>query len=320
MKKVGSLFGNFRYAGKRSRIISKIREGFVTTVLFVLLLGLAFVIIYPFLYKILASFMSSADIYDSTVGVIPKNWSFEHYKSVLDSSNFLKGLFRYTLPYAFVVSLMSVLSSVLVGYGLARFKFPGQRIIFILVVLTLMIPNSTISIGLYSTFRYFDLFGLIKLFTGGSIKLTSTVFPMAILSATCIGFRGGIYVILMRQYFIGVPNELTEAARVDGAGVFRTFFSIMLPMAQSMIVVVATLSFAWQWTDTFYTNILMGEIPMLSNIILELSSVRSNQPNFYSVILLANAAAVMAIVPLVIIYTVLQKKIIAGVESSGLVG
>ena len=143
---------------------------------------------------------------------------------------------------------------------------------------------------------------------------------MVILSATSLGFRAGVFVILMRQYYKSVPNELVEAAYVDGAGPFYTFFRIILPMARTMLIVVFILAFAWQWTDTFYSGLLMGGKPMLPNIILTMCSGTGDSSQMYYQYVLANTAALLAVIPLLLIYALLQRKIIQGIESSGLVG
>ena len=223
--------------------------------------------------------------------------------------------------YALVVGLLSMFSSALVGYGLARYRFPFRRLVTAMVVLTMIVPSQTIRLSLFSEFRYFDIFGLFKLFTGQSLQLTNSIWPFVILSSTCLGFRAGIFVILMRQYYIGIPKELTEAAYVDGAGPFYTFFRVILPMAKSMLIVIFALAFSWQWTDVFYTGTLNGSTPMLQNIILTMASVTSGgNSDYYYYIVQANTAALIAILPLLLIFVLLQRRIIQGIERSGLVG
>ena len=125
----------------------------------------------------------------------------------------------------------------------------------------------------------------------------------------------------MRQYYISIPKELTEAAFVDGAGPFYTFFKVILPMAKSMMIVVFALSFSWQWTDVFYTGTLNGSEPMLQNIIMTMSGVTlGGNSDYYYYLVQANTAALLAIIPLLVIYILLQRRIIQGIESSGLVG
>ena len=124
----------------------------------------------------------------------------------------------------------------------------------------------------------------------------------------------------MRQYYIGVPNELIEAAYVDGAGPFKTFFTIIIPMAKSMLVVIFSLSFAWQYTDTFYSDLLLSDVRMLPSMSAMLSQTNLENADYYLNYVRGNTAQIMSILPLIVLYCILQKQIIQGIERSGLVG
>ena len=306
-------------ARRRQKLLAGIRGTLIKLILFIMLLGFAYVILYPFLFKIMASFMSEQDLYDPMVSLVPRDWTLDNYRTALGMDNFSAAAFN-TVLYAVVVACCATASSALIGYGLARFRFPGSRLIAVLVVLTMMTPIQTISLPLFSTFRFFDVFGIIEAVRGEALQLTNTIWPMVILSATGLGFRAGMFIILMRQYYKSIPGELVEAAYVDGAGPFYTFFRMILPMARTMMVVVFVLSFAWQWTDTFYTGLLMGGQPMLPNLILTMCTGSGDNSQMYYQYVLANTAALLTIIPLLLIYVLLQRKIIQGIETSGLVG
>ena len=140
------------------------------------------------------------------------------------------------------------------------------------------------------------------------------------MAATSLGFRAGVFVILMRQYYIGVPDELIEAACVDGAGPYKTFFSIILPMAKSMLIVIFALSFAWQYTDVFYSDLLIPDVKTLPNMTQLLAMVKLESSEYYLNYVRANTAQILAILPLIVLYCFMQRKIIQGIERSGLVG
>ena len=263
--------------------------------------------------------MSLDDMYDPTVMLIPKNWTLDIYRGLLQTPDYVQGFYHTTL-YAVVVAVLATVSSALVGYGLARFRFPGSKLLIGVVVFTMMLPIQTISLPLYSSFRFFDFFGLIEGLTGSAVQLTNTVWPMAILAATTLSFRAGIFVILTYQYYRSIPDELIEAAHVDGSGTYRTFFRIVVPMAKSIFVVIFSLSFAWQWTDTFYSNLLMGEVKLLPNVIAIMNAVSIGNKEMYYTMVKANAATILALLPLLLFYCLLQRKIIQGIERSGLVG
>ncbi len=263
--------------------------------------------------------MSYSDIYNPLVIQIPQDWTVANFKYIFTQTDFIKAFFN-TFFYAIVAAIFTTFSSAFVGYGIARFKFPGSKLLFGFAVLTMLIPIQTISLPLFTKFRFFDIFGVFTMLNGEGMTLTNTIFPTLILSATCLGFRAGIFIILMRQYYIGVPKELIEAAYVDGSGSYRTFFSVILPMAKSMMIVVFSLSFAWQWTDTFYSELLCGGVKFLPTITLLLNAADSTGTSSAIQYVYVNASALLTVVPLLIFYCFFQKKIIQGIETSGIVG
>ena len=290
------------------------------TIIFLLMIGFSYVVLFPFFAKISSSLMSKNDLYDIAVSLIPREFSWDNFRYFLLHESFLES-FLNTLFFALCVSVCTVISATLVGYGLARFRFKGVTLCLIALVLTMLIPSITIWIPLYETFRFFDVFGIIEALTGSPLNLTSTVIPIVILSITSLGFKGGIHTLLMRQYFAGVPKEISEAAYVDGAGAWKTFISIMVPMAKSMTIVVFILSFVWQWTDTYFVNVFYGSKELLPNLVLSTTTFsQSANANYYQGFIYANAGVLLSILPPLVIYIIFQKKIIGGIESAGLVG
>ena len=303
----------------KAKITKYVKQFTVKFLIFVLLIGLSYVVLYPFLFKILAAFMSKEDLYNSLVDIVPMNWSFENFKYIFEKTDFWECL-KNTGIYAIVDAVLATASAALVGYGIAKFKFKGVKLLTFVVIVIMLMPIQTLSIPLYLNFRYFDPFGLISLFGGEGINLVGTSWPMIIMSATSLGFRAGVFIILMRQYYIGVPDELLEAAYVDGAGPYRTFFSIILPMAKSMLIVIFALAFAWQWTDTFYSDLLYGDVKLLPSLVAMMKNVKLEQAEYYLDYVRANTAEILAILPLLVFYCLMQRKIIQGIERSGLVG
>ncbi len=306
-------------SNKQNILKNKVGTIVVKILSLLLLIGLAYIVLYPFLFRILSAFMDTEDLYDPLVDIIPAHWTLKRFADVFANSEFLSGMLKTAL-YAIGVAVCSTFSAAFVGYGLARFKFKGNGIIFGLVVLTMLIPLQTVFLPLYTTFKFFDIFGVFSLFGSKGLSLVDTPFPMLMLAITCLGFRAGIYVILMRQYYAGIPKELIEAAYVDGSSVMNTFWTIILPMAKSMLIVVFSLSFAWQWSDTFYSSILNSGTNLLPRIVLLMTSYDPAAANAYELSINANTAAIVAVIPLLIFYCILQKQIIQGIENSGIVG
>ena len=276
---------------------------------YVLLIGLCFIILYPFIARISTMFMSSADLSDPTVRYIPRYPTFDNITAVFTSR--FGEAFLHTFLMALISSLLTTAMACCVGYGLAKFRLKGGMIVLIAVVFTLLIPPQSIMIPMYSYFYYFPGTAI-----GG---LTDTYWPIILLSATGFSFRAGLFILIVWQFMRGVPDELLEAAEVDGSGTARTFFSIIVPLSSTILVTVFLLSFCWQWTDTFYSTNLYVEIPVLANEVVNAGlSVDSGTSYMSSV--MTNTAIMIAIAPLIILYLFFQRYLVEGVERSGIVG
>ena len=310
---------------------------------FVLMVGICYIILFPFISKVAGSFMAPSDFVDPSVRIIPKSFTVELYRAIIVENGYFSA-FLNTLLLSVSTALLQTLVSCLIGYGLAKFKFKGNKILFFLVILTMVIPHKTIQQAMGLHFRFFDLGGLIigraeqlpdipgllSLVTGGSlsINLLDSFWPMLILSITGLAFKNGLYIFMMRQFFHGVPDELEESAYVDGSGVFRTFFQIILPLSIPMMVTIFLFAFSWQWTDAFYTNLFFtsGTIKLMPDLIKTIpESVIANADLYYAGKTLylnaySNTAGLMIIIPLVIVYLFCQKSLVQGIERSGLVG
>lgn len=212
----------------------------------------------------------------------------------------------------------------MVGYGFARFDFPLKKLMFGCVVVMIVIPSHTIMLPLYMTFREFDPLGLVSLFTGAPINLMGTTIPMYIMTLLGCGVRSGLYIYIFNQFFRGLPKEIEEAALVDGCGVWYTYFKIMLRNAMPSVITVAVFSIVWQFNDTFYAKLfLISENVVISKKIASLQGVIANQDKILNVTLqelYLDAGIVLVLLPVVLIYLLLQRYFIEGVERSGIVG
>lgn len=285
-----------------------------------LFVTLAFIVIYPILTQISATFMTVSDVYNSSVQYIPKNFSFDNYTTLWTKLELGSSLLL-TVQYTFINALIQTASATVVGYGLARFKFGGNKFIFAMALISLVIPPTLRLIPLYKSFASFDIFGLFKLLTGESLNLLNSQWGMILLSITATGYRCGLYIILMRQYFRGVPKELEEAAYIDGASTIKTFVSIMLPSAKTMMITVGLFSFVWVWLDSDFAPTLMPDMPLLANQFDKIASTWRTVANSSIVTsLYYNTAVIILILPLLILYLFTQKYFVESIERSGLVG
>lgn len=289
----------------------------------IVIIGICYLILMPLLTKISSALMMERDLYDQTVKWIPRNPTFENFKLVWEYMKYPEA-FKNSMFLALAVSVLQLISCTLVGYGFARFKFRGSKILFGLVVFTLIVPPHMIMIPLYLNFRYFDLFGLLP---NGGLNLLGSYWPFILMATTATGMRNGIFVYILRQFFRGMPRDLEEAAYVDGAGPLMTFYRIMLPGAMPAMVIVFLFGFVWQWNDYFLTNIFLGGqtlLPLtLDGLLFNASGYMTGANNMLTgqyASLINNTGMLMFMAPLLILYAFMQRYFIESIERTGLVG
>lgn len=301
---------------------------------FVLLLGISYVILQPFYAKIASSFMSGQDFVDVTVKLIPKYPTLDTYKAIISDNGYYTA-FINTLTLSLLCAVIQTLICSSIAYGFAKFKFKGNGLLFALVILTMIVPHKTLQFSMFMKFRYFDILGIFKLLGGevienfrfitfSSLNLTNKYWPLAILSFTGLGFKNGLFIFMLRQFFRGVPEELEESAYIDGYGPFRTFIKIIFPISVPMMITVFLFSFSWQWTDNFYTRVFFTTLgPVLMPTIIKspdtLKDAMTIAPTMYSAAV-SNTCALMIITPLIVMYLFCQRFLIQGIERSGITG
>ncbi|MBO5287439.1 MAG: carbohydrate ABC transporter permease [Clostridia bacterium] len=306
---------------------------------FVLLLGITYVILFPYIAKIFNSFMTLSDFKDVTVMLISKNPTIDQYKYIILENDYFSSLLNTFLLSASTALIQTVVCA-LIAYGLAKFKFRGNNIVFAIVVVTLMVPLEPITYALQTHFWFFEnsniLGGIVAPIMNALFPPEKGVWqgfinsyvPMYVMSFTGLGFRNGLFIFMLRQFFRGVPDELEESAYVDGSSTFKTFFRIIIPISIPMLVTVFIFSFAWQWTDDYYVTTLFDSLYIYNNgfpnlrQIVEIPTYFANDaksmPQYKSAI--EGTATILIALPLIIAYVFLQDKIVQGVERSGIVG
>lgn len=316
---------------------------------FALLLGISYVILFPFFSKITYSFFSVGDFKEATVLLIPKYPTFATYKALATENHYFKAVFN-TAIISILCGVVQTFICCVIGYGFAKYKFRGSKILFLSVIFMMIVPPVVLQSSLYYTFRHFSPLNIINSFlnigngianTGNDNTLTllrlrvpfmdwdlsNTFMPILILSLFGLAFKNGLYIFMMRQFFKGVPDELEESAYIDGSGVFGTFFKIILPLSIPMMITVFLFAFSWQWTDDFYvgpaffTNNsvhLMPQFMKLEGFSLLADTTIHGYDNFRTAI--QNTAGLMILLPLILVYVFCQRFLIQGIERSGITG
>ena len=326
---------------KTGEKIMSIMRGFV-------FLGLCFVIIFPIFQEISLAFRHPVDLNNKLVNWIPENYSLVNFTISIELMKYWKGLWC-NLQVSTISTICQLISTSLAGYAFSRLKFKGSNVIFWLVMLTLIVPPQAVSLSRTFYLEKFDIFaffgnrGLFELILGHPLKLKGEgkAIVFYITSLTGQGIRSALFVFLFRQFFRGIPVELEESAQIDGAGVVRTFWSVMLPNARGVITTVALFAFVWQWNDVYYTGMyaISGDsFPMLTRKLITMSEnvqgliLRPEYIDFVEQVgegivknplfiqVLLNTAALLMLTPLLIGYLFVQRLFIEGVERSGIVG
>lgn len=301
---------------------------------FLLLLGISYVILFPFFSKVSSSFMSPEDFVDVTVRLIPKHPTLSTYQAIIKDNGYFTALLN-TFVLSLVCAVIQTFICCLIGYGFAKFKFKGNSLLFLCVIFTMVVPHSTLQLSLFMKFRYFDILGIVNFLGGGvidainvldgttSINFINSDWPLYIMSITGLAYKNGLFIFLLRQFYRGIPDELEESAYLDGSGVFRTFISIIIPLSVTMMITVFMFSFCWQWTDNFYTELFYTTagkklLPDIIKIPKSLDTNYAGQALYTAAI--NNTCGIMIMAPLIVLYLFGQKYIVQGIERSGITG
>ncbi len=307
---------------------SGVKQLFFKIVMYLLIIGLAFVFIYPFLYMIVNSGMSNADLSSTTVKWIPTEFKFENYSIALDLING-KTYAINSAKVTIIATIGHVIVCSFIGYGFARYNFPFKKLLFMLVILAFIVPTQTIIIPSYLTYSNIRM-------PDGS-NWINTYYPLLVPTFFGFGLRGALYIFLFRQFYLTVPRSLEEAARIDGCGFLKTYWKIVFPLAKSTLVVAVVLSVVWHWNDSYEPGIYVTSPslqflpPRIKAIIAAANALPDEQQEMLRQLGLSdgedtlNDAVVMAgatiiSAPVLIFFAFAQSQFMQGIERSGITG
>ena len=291
-----------------------------------LFIGLSYVILYPILYMLSTAFRSDADILDTSIVWIPKHFVLNNIKQAFVSLNYPRSLW-YTVFYNIVSAVLQIAVTAFVGYGFARFKFKGRGVLFAIALFTIIVPAQTTIIPMFVSFSNFDVLGIMKLVrlisgTDINISILNTPFAFWLPAIFGMGIRSGLFIYIFRQFFRNMPKELEEAAWIDGAGLFRTFFSISIPSSSVVFTTVSIFAMVWHWNEYFEPIMFMSKNFPLSVKIYELENlieaigVYDTYPQYST----KKAACFIFILPVLAVYLILQKKFVKSIDRVGITG
>ena len=279
-------------SAKRSRPRASRPLRSLPSTLLLWILALGFLI--PVAWFILSSFKPGSELFSLPLTLFPKDWTVSGYSTAWNRFNFAQ-YFLNTSIVAIVTTALTVFVSALTGYAFAKYKAWWLKAFFICILATTMLPTEVIMPSSFAVVRDLGLYN----------TLAGIIVP-SIVTAT------GIF--MFRQYFKTVPDELLEAARIDGVSEFGAFWRIMLPLAKPIAVVLAIFSFQWRWNDYIWPLIVLRD-PDRYTLQVALRSIVGADNVDWSVLL---AASVISLVPMVILFAVFQRQIMNADINSGL--
>lgn len=301
---------------KIKHTLSSIKIGKI--ILYVVMIGIAFVFLYPFIYMIVNSLMTNEDLNNFSVTWIPRKINFANYSMAANIIKYFSN-FKNSLIITILATLGQLISCSMAGYAMARFKNKANNVLFIVMILAILVPVQTIIVPEYLFYS--------------NIGWLNTYAPMVIPSWFGYGLNGALYIFIFRQFYLGFPKSVEEAAKVDGCGFLRVFFNIVFPVSKSSYVVVLVLALVFHWNNSYEPAMFLSEksmhtVPMgLENIIYTLSlppeimssSYGINADNSLNNAVLM-AGVFMVVLPILIAFCFLQKMFIQGIEHTGLTG
>lgn len=279
-----------------SEVVSKKDKIFNGIVLVLLCLG-AVIMVFPLIYMVATSFMTKNQILSGQLSIIPDPWVFGKYAEVLNKGNFISGIFN-TIKVEIPVLLIGGFTSSLAAFSFAKLKFRGKNAIFMGLLATIMVPFAVIMIPQYVMFT--------------KLRWTDTLLPLII--PACFGNVSMIF--FLRQNLSSVPNDLMDAAKLDGCGYFRTFIQIFFPLMKGAVGTQLTLWFMGIWNDYLAPVIfLRSEKTWTLQVVIRSFNAYYAIQSDYALIM---AASVIAMLPTITLFFCFQRVIIESVAISGI--
>lgn len=269
----------------------------------ILIVGLCYVILKPLIQYFMYACMSQEDFRDWTVSLIPKHWSAFYWKKAAELLKVFQGAGLQSLLFAGSIALLQTASSMVIGYGLARFEFRGRKLLTVMLFVVMLVPGTVLQLPEYFLFRYFGI-GSLK------VNLINTLVPYYILSLTGLGLKQALYIFLMRMLFGQMPVDLENAAYIDGAGVFRTFLSVAVPQCKSLMITVFLFAFCWTWTDSSYGTAFYPDVSLIGSWLLRVEGAGSGNVPY--------AGIMIMVIPMLILVVICQKHLVKSISMSGM--
>lgn len=248
----------------------------------------------PFVWMVLSSVKPEAEILQFPPRWLPEDWTWIHYRELFEKVDFLAN-FKNSFLIATALSAATVLVNSLAGFVFAKYRFPGRERFFALLVATMMIPGQVTMIPVFMLLKWL---GLLNSYLGLIIPGSASVFA----------------IFLMRQFMMGIPDSILEAARMDGCSEWRIFWQIMLPLAMPAVATLTIFTFMNAWNDFLWALIVMLDESMYT-LPVALASLLGQHGAEWGLLM---AGSVVTIAPILIVFLAMQRHYIRGISMTGM--
>lgn len=266
-------------------------------IIYTILLIIGLIILFPFYWMISTAFKPNTDIIRRPPLFLPGNPTLDHFKRVFGSVPYFRNLYN-SLFIAGMTTVITIFFSTMVGYGLAKFKVIGLNLVFILILSGLMIPPFTIAIPLY--------------IVASQVRVVNTLWGVIIpFSISNFG------IFLMRQYCLGIPDDLIAAARIDGASELLILIRIIFPVVATGCAALGILKFLLTWNDLFWPLIMLTENSRKTLTVMLATFIDFERFMDYGLVM---SMTTLVVLPVIILFVIFQKRIIEGVALTGMKG
>lgn len=263
--------------------------------LLMLIIGILF--LFPFFWMISASFKQETEVFNFPIEWIPTHWNaVQNYTQVWLNTPFAQ-YYGNSILVSVSTTALSVFISCMAAYGFTKVHFKGREVIFLILLVVYMIPHQAILVPQFIIFRWLGLYDT----------------HIGLIFLNCFSVLG---TFLLRQAFLSINDEFIESARMDGAGHFRIFTSVIVPLVKPVVATYAILRFIWTWND-YQNPLIFLNSKHLFTLQLGIQSFGNENGQFYSLVM---AGAVSAILPLLIVFIIGQKHVIEGISAGGVKG
>lgn len=283
---------------KKMRTMKKSNKLLKKIILSSIAIFIAALIIFPVFWVLLAAFKGRSELFALPNTFFPKKFVFDNFTKVFDvevnGSTFLKSMFM-----TFIVAVLSTVSSLFVnmfaGYALARIDFRGKKLLWLFVLFPMFIPGITIML---TSIRVVNI-----------LNMVDTIFVLFV-----PGMANSYQIFFFRQFYYGIPSNIEEAAVIDGASRFKTFFKIFLPMSTTPMVIIGVGTFMGAWNNFVWPTLTITNNPNLVQVMQIIRTLNTAYSGQYGVVI---AATLMSLIVPIAVFAVFQKKIVEGIALTG---